>query len=773
MSETSALWDNVAEMDYTSHDISMAEKNLALEIAACFNDIGMSAPADIIELGSGSGKISSVLAELGYNTSLMDFSEVALEKSKSFFQAKQLPGEFILGDIFNAKTQLNRSYDITWNSGVMEHFNANELQALFKSVYSVTKKFYVCIVPNPESLPYLLFRFKSMKTGHWLYGLEFLRDDYEKIAETVGFKLIKTHPMGMALTQQYMAYAFGQEAGKLYQEFIDNGLAPSKESYLLMYVFSVEDGHDNISQITQSSCEIKTVTFDYMSTLLRTNTIISRQLDEQEKKYRSLQEAAAQEKTVLLEQIKTHEKRFTRLKTIASSLGVMRFLIHQKKRLHQLVTYIKTKTQSIIVLLKKYGFIACCQIVYRECRNAGFFNTLSYLQSKLTTKESLTIESDHLEENFPCAIAPNISFNDIVALLKQLQHHHVIQGIIFIDTAFNFDTMRNQRTIALAKAFASLGYFVVFIRYQWSKNDHSKQDFKLFHDRIVQIPRFGVKHLLVNNQFKVMPLPKYFIATIPDQQLLAIYLSLRENEFKVIYDILDDWEQFHAHQAAPWYQHDTEHFFINNADVVSVVSPALQHKFQVLRPIQLVTNGLFNRAAFLPRIVKKNCYHVGYFGHLTDKWFNWELLFKLAEDERFVIHLIGEGAPARLLKKLTQHANVTYHGYVPQASLAAIVELFDVGIIPFKRSKLSMAVDPLKVYEYLHYGRPVVSSGIPHLSTYPYCYDVSDDEAFKLAIIEAIDNVTVDFATVDHFLSENTWIKKCHELLLTENVIPS
>ena len=278
MSETSELWDKVAEIDYTLDEISNSQRKLALDITECLNELKVIPPAELIELGSGSGVLSSILAEQGYQTTLVDFSSVALEKSKLFFHKKQLSGEFLLGDIFNVSSLVDKTYDVSWNSGVMEHFHAQELLALFKSIYSITKKFYICIVPNPESLPYLLFRYKAMKKGTWLYGLEFLRDDYENIAQDAGFKLVKKKYLGIEFTQDYINYFFGVEAAKDYQEFIENGLAPTKESYLLMYVFQVTDTPMKKIESADSWCELKTEMFD-------SKALTAKRLEEQEKQF--------------------------------------------------------------------------------------------------------------------------------------------------------------------------------------------------------------------------------------------------------------------------------------------------------------------------------------------------------------------------------------------------------------------------------------------------------------------------------------------------------
>jgi len=761
VSETSELWDKIAEVDYTLHEVSNSQRKLAFEIGESLKELEIPPSAELIELGSGSGKLSSVLAEQGYHTTLMDFSPVALEKAQLFYQEKKLSGQFILGDIFNANSLLNKTYDVTWNSGVMEHFDDKKLVTLFASIYSITKKYYLCIVPNPESLPYLLFRFKAMKTGRWLYGLEFLRDDYEKIAAQAGFKLVKKKYLGLEFTQEYMNYFFGGQGSKDFQQFVENGLVPVKESYLLLYVFQVVEAQEQKTIPVNSVAEAKTIMFDYVSVLLRTNVMNTELFEEQKQRF-------AHETQLLLAQL-DHEKEKNKiikyiLKKVRKTKA--RILEGNINKLFRLFRQLKEKVLFAMTLYRKYGIFFSLKNLYKECRKAGVYNTFTFVIKKIDSK-NLAPNSISDEVFPPPPIVHKITFDEVFQLIKQFNTNHLIQGIICIDTAFDFDDQRNQRTIALAKTFVSLGYFVLFLRYQWNKHDHSEHDFKFFYDRMMQVPRFGMKHLLANNRFTNIQLKKYFFVTIPDEYLGSQYIDIRSNGFSMCYDILDNWEEFHLHGAAPWYKEETELFFVNNADVVSAVSKPLIDKFQHLRQIKLVSNGIFGKADFLPRVQQDGRYQAGYFGHLTDKWFDWDLLFQLAEDKRFVIHLIGEGAPELVLKKIPQYQNILYYGYLPQPALRHIVALFDVGLIPFRINNLSNCVDPLKVYEYLQFGRPVVSTGINHLSEYPYCSNVTDAEQFKEAIIKAVEETQLDYSIINQFLSDHAWSKKCHDLLVT------
>lgn len=360
---------------------------------------------------------------------------------------------------------------------------------------------------------------------------------------------------------------------------------------------------------------------------------------------------------------------------------------------------------------------------------------------------------------------------EIFAIIDRSIEANLCKGVVFIDSAFDFNLDRNQRPIALMQAFAKEGYIVCVIRFQWHKQDKSKEDFKCFYGKIFQIPKYDFLKSLDHQQLKFRKSKKLFIVNIPDQEKLSLIPLVKANGFTVVYDIMDHWEKFHEAGMVPWYKPEVEKFTVLNANLVTAVSPYLTKAFSVLRPVHLLTNGVWDgydpNQGMYTEIEAEVC-HVGYFGHLTEKWFNWEYIFQLANDKSMVIHIIGEGASPEILQKIRSIDNIHYYGYIPKTELRKYVACFQVGLIPFIDGVLSNSVDPLKVYEYLQYGIPVVSTGIPHLNSYPYCKDVQSFSEFKAAILEAKKQVLtkkLSGSEIAKFIAINNWDKKCHKLL--------
>ncbi len=79
--------------------------------------------------------------------------------------------------------------------------------------------------------------------------------------------------------------------------------------------------------------------------------------------------------------------------------------------------------------------------------------------------------------------------------------------------------------------------------------------------------------------------------------------------------------------------------------------------------------------------------------------------------------LIGRESGADL-SALAALPNVHRLGEVPYASLPEHLAAFDVCTIPFRRTPLTEATNPVKLYEYLATGKPVVARRLPEIEPF-------------------------------------------------------
>ena len=91
-----------------------------------------------------------------------------------------------------------------------------------------------------------------------------------------------------------------------------------------------------------------------------------------------------------------------------------------------------------------------------------------------------------------------------------------------------------------------------------------------------------------------------------------------------------------------------------------------------------------------------------------------------------------------VLERLARIANVRWLGPEAVLELPRYVAAFDVGLIPYVENAYTRSCFPLKLYEYLAAGKPVVASGLPELAGMePDVVLVDEAAAFVDAVQEA------------------------------------
>ncbi|MGL4345857.1 MAG: hypothetical protein ACRCTE_11715, partial [Cellulosilyticaceae bacterium] len=148
---------------------------------------------------------------------------------------------------------------------------------------------------------------------------------------------------------------------------------------------------------------------------------------------------------------------------------------------------------------------------------------------------------------------------------------------------------------------------------------------------------------------------------------------------------------------------------------------------------------------------------IGYVGHLTASWFDWEALVLIAKAlPQYTFEIIGHSMPTQMS---SMPSNLVYLGPKNFEEVKFYAEQWKIGIIPFKINLLTSAVDPIKVYEYLSMGLKVVSFEMPQITNYPEVKLANTIEAFVEQIGESMVE-WFDWETVNAFLEQNTWGKR-------------
>lgn len=188
----------------------------------------------------------------------------------------------------------------------------------------------------------------------------------------------------------------------------------------------------------------------------------------------------------------------------------------------------------------------------------------------------------------------------------------------------------------------------------------------------------------------------------------------------------------------------------------------------------LVTNGVefehFSRTfsaaempAVLRPIVASGRKVIGYFGALAS-WFDYELVLKIVRERPdYEVVLIGfdydgSSLPYHLDKEPRTHVI----GPINYRDLPRYACWFDVATIPFRINDITESTSPIKLFEYMAMGKPIVTTDMPECRKYKSVLVAKTHEGF----IEALDTALLKkddpeyLALLKKEALENTWEAK-------------
>ena len=169
---------------------------------------------------------------------------------------------------------------------------------------------------------------------------------------------------------------------------------------------------------------------------------------------------------------------------------------------------------------------------------------------------------------------------------------------------------------------------------------------------------------------------------------------------------------------------------------------------------------------FLPRGGRAGRKTVGYAGSLNF-WFDTDSIRVAAERHpEWDFVLIGriEEPEVHQLRCLP---NVHLMGEVPYSTLRYHFASMDVCVIPFKISPLTLATNPLKLYEYFACGHPVVSSPLPEAREFgDLVYLAGSPKEFADQLEAAMEETDPSLASQRRMVAEcESWAARCTSLI--------
>ena len=107
----------------------------------------------------------------------------------------------------------------------------------------------------------------------------------------------------------------------------------------------------------------------------------------------------------------------------------------------------------------------------------------------------------------------------------------------------------------------------------------------------------------------------------------------------------------------------------------------------------------------------------GYAGAI-DEWFDWRAVEAAARANPGCDFVLLGRIDNKDALRLGELPNVRLYGEIPYSAVPEYMAQFRIGLIPFHVNELTLATNPIKLFEYFSCGLPVVSSALPEVAAY-------------------------------------------------------
>lgn len=327
------------------------------------------------------------------------------------------------------------------------------------------------------------------------------------------------------------------------------------------------------------------------------------------------------------------------------------------------------------------------------------------------------------------------------------------------------------RSNRLAIEYAKAGHWVLFFPFGSLQEDEPTDP----HPRIHQTGRTNFRLFMDLAMKRSGANNKFICSSFSDLNVAASIDRMRDHGWTTVYEVRDDMEEFSRVGYSKWYHPILEARVAKRVDKIMAVSPRLQEKVATIAgrsDVELVPNAapdeLVRQTTYLrhPESIglRRESRTVGYIGHLTPSWFDWNLLKAVAKQLPSVqFEIIGHEFP----QSLSLPANVTYLGAMPHAECIPYAEKWRAGLIPFKISPLTYGVDPNKIYEYVAMGLRTVTAPMGAVETIPGSWVYDDIDGAVAGVVDAVTReITADeLSAYDEYIVKTKWSDRAGQML--------
>ena len=192
---------------------------------------------------------------------------------------------------------------------------------------------------------------------------------------------------------------------------------------------------------------------------------------------------------------------------------------------------------------------------------------------------------------------------------------------------------------------------------------------------------------------------------------------------------------------------NVEEQIIRNSELIFYSSMNLRNKIHIPSKRRFLPNGvnydIFNKIKLSKKYKKKESLKIVYLGavrEIIDDKLILKISKKFPNDKIYFI-----GPILTKFKELEKQNNIIFLGEIKHKQVPTYLKKFHIGILPYKVNLFTKSINPLKIYEYVASGLPVISTNLPNVSKLIKDYP-------KIEILKAEND--------DNFIKQISYIKK-------------
>ena len=165
---------------------------------------------------------------------------------------------------------------------------------------------------------------------------------------------------------------------------------------------------------------------------------------------------------------------------------------------------------------------------------------------------------------------------------------------------------------------------------------------------------------------------------------------------------------------------------------------------------------------------------IGFIGSISEYKLNYKLIHNVAsslKEINFVfIGPTDDSLNHSNLNRIKKLKNVYFLGYRKYKSLPSYCAYFDVAWLPLIHNNYTKSMFPMKFFEYLAAGLPVVATDLESIREFNKLVTITDDiSKIKISIIKALKNKDFNLKNRLSLAMENTYQKRTKKMLMELN----